>query len=175
MTARAGIMACLLLCWCFGPPARATGFQQIPPGLAVEPPRLDLVRIDGPGTYRLLGRTRDGKTLAAVIRVSKIPPDWYAGTDLAHAKTIVTHLEIERQNRPVLVGLSAYAALVDPHEVFFEVGSKGTRLVITGGDASNFYKVVMLLGAQHVLRRESYGLAPEPVERTIYWLRELKD
>lgn len=174
MTARPRILVGLVLIWCFGLLAASADSLQISHGLAVEPPRLDLVRIEGPGTYRLLARMRDGKSLTAVVRVVAIPPGWYAGNG-DHAKTLVTRLEIERQKKPVLVGLSAYADLFDPREMLFEFRSKGTRLVITGGDASTSYKVVMLLGAQHVSRREVYSLAPEPVERTIYWLRGLKD
>lgn len=161
MTVRSGILVVLVLFSCFGNPAAGADS--------------DTVRIDGPGTYRLLGRTHDGKALSIIVRVSGIPSGWYIGSGREHAKTLVTDLKIEREKKPLFVGFSAYADLLDPHKASLQVGSKSTRLVIIGGDTSESYSVVMLVGGQLVSSREMYSLGGAPVQRTIYWLRELKD
>lgn len=161
MTARATILGALVLLSCIGNSAvRAES---------------DKVRIDGPGVYRLLGRAHDGGTLSISIHVSSVPAGWYVRSSVYKAKSLITGLKIDRGKHRLFVGLSAYADLLDPHEVSLEVKPKSTRLVVVGGDASESYRAVMVVGRQLVSSREIYSLGSQPVERTVYWIRELKD
>ena len=166
MMARASILNLVLLCQCFWQlPAMADTAK---------------VQIDKIGEYRLQGRTHDGNSIAVTIWVAR------GGSSIPYAivlndpvppKTLITELKVEVKGKPLVVPLSVYADLFAPQEAFLQIVSSYTRLVITGGDASTSYKAVIMFGRGIVTAREIYSLLVpgKPTQRTVYWLRELKD
>lgn len=133
-------------------------------------------QIDGPGTYRLRGRTHAGKVVIVSIRVSATPSEWQKGA-LENAKTLITDVSIDVERTSLLVGRSAYADLANPSEVTLEVRSGRTHLIVRGGDGADSYRAVMRVDDKLVSSREIYSpLTPkEPTQRTIFWIRALRE
>lgn len=139
------------------------------------------VNIEEPQLHKLAGRTHDRESIAISIKVSSssqpIPYSNYLGTGAGRPKTLVTDLKVQIAGQQLFVPLSTYSDLSATREASLEVEAGRTLLVLTGGDASEGYKVAIAIGNHLVSSREVYSLlAPSnPTQKTEYSLVEIKD
>jgi hypothetical protein len=91
--------------------------------------------------------------------------------------TIINSLEIFVNERKISVPHSVYADLLDPGKAFVRSDNGTFILTINGGDASLSYVLRLYFDIKQIHRRILYSaiIPDDPIQETLYWVRELKD